>query len=347
MKRRRTEQGATSGRRDRRFGQAVAAALAAGVAASLFGAHAAQPAVGGAAASPPRPMLPAPEEPPARPADPERAREILDTLLRGLSQRDGADGRPRARRPRRREPRRGARTVGGRRTEAQDGHDAPRGRAPARPGELRLRGRLAGDGDRPGRPRRSGGPGDDEPGPPPEPLRVQQRGQRAPRAGRRHPVPPARRRDGGRELRQLRRRPLDHDRAHGALHVRRAPADPAGRRTPPGSAGVETFEVPLHIVQDQLQSEELPFGSRGGAAVRHHFPVDGEYLIRIVLRRQYQDYLMGMGWEQQLDLRLDGALVERFTVGGGALDHRPRRPATPARASRAPSAPPSGRSTCS
>ena len=92
---------------------------------------------------------------------------------------------------------------------------------------------------------------------------------------------------------------------------------------PPGSPGVETFEVPLHIVQDQRQSEDLPFGSRGGTAVRHHFPADGEYLVKILLRRQYQDYLMGVGWPQQLDLRLDGALVERFTVGGAALDYRP------------------------
>ena len=43
-----------------------------------------------------------------------------------------------------------------------------------------------------------------------------------------------------------------------------------------------------------------------------------EYLIRIRLRRQYQDYVMGMGWPQQLDLRVDGALVKRFTVGGEA-----------------------------
>lgn len=92
---------------------------------------------------------------------------------------------------------------------------------------------------------------------------------------------------------------------------------------PPTAPGVETFEVPLHVVQDQRQSEDLPFGSRGGIAVRYHFPVDGEYLIKIRLRRQYQDYLMGMGWPQQLDLRLDGALVERFTVGGGALGYRP------------------------
>ncbi len=92
---------------------------------------------------------------------------------------------------------------------------------------------------------------------------------------------------------------------------------------PPTAPGVETFEVPLHVVQDQQQSEDLPFGSRGGIAVRYYFPVDGEYLVKIRLRRQYQDYLMGMGWPQRLDLRLDGALVERFTVGGGATGFRP------------------------
>ena len=92
---------------------------------------------------------------------------------------------------------------------------------------------------------------------------------------------------------------------------------------PPAAPSVATFEVPLHVVQDQRQSEDLPFGSRGGTAVRYDFPVDGEYLIKIQLRRQYQDYLMGMGWSQQLDVRLDGELLERFTVGGGASEFRP------------------------
>jgi mono/diheme cytochrome c family protein len=87
---------------------------------------------------------------------------------------------------------------------------------------------------------------------------------------------------------------------------------------PPTSPGLETFEVPLHVVQDDRQSEDLPFGSRGGIAIRHVFPVDGEYLIKVRLRRQYQDYIMGMGWPQQLDVRLDGKLLKRFTVGGRA-----------------------------
>jgi len=65
-------------------------------------------------------------------------------------------------------------------------------------------------------------------------------------------------------------------------------------------------------------SEDLPLGSRGGIAIRRDFPVDGEYLIKVRLQRQYQDYLKGMGWPQQLDIRLDAKLLKRFTVGGGA-----------------------------
>jgi cytochrome c5 len=92
---------------------------------------------------------------------------------------------------------------------------------------------------------------------------------------------------------------------------------------PPSAPGMSSFEIPLHIVQDDRQSEDLPFGSRGGIAARYTFPVDGEYLIKVRLRRQYQDYIMGMGWAQQLDVRMDGKLLKRFAVGGNA----PGRPA--------------------
>jgi hypothetical protein len=87
---------------------------------------------------------------------------------------------------------------------------------------------------------------------------------------------------------------------------------------PPNAPTVEAFKIPLHVLQNGRQSEDLPLGSRGGIAVRHHFPVHGEYLIKVRLQRQYQDYLKGMGWPQQLDIRLDGKLLKRFTVGGGA-----------------------------
>ena len=87
---------------------------------------------------------------------------------------------------------------------------------------------------------------------------------------------------------------------------------------PPARPALERFEIPLHVLQDDRQSEDLPFGSRGGLAIRHNFPASGEYLIKVRLQRQYQDYLKGMGWPQQLDVRLDGKLLKRFTVGGGA-----------------------------
>ncbi|MDX1984080.1 MAG: DUF1592 domain-containing protein, partial [Bryobacteraceae bacterium] len=87
---------------------------------------------------------------------------------------------------------------------------------------------------------------------------------------------------------------------------------------PPSSARLDTYRIPLHVLQDDRQSEDLPLGSRGGIAIRYHFPVDGDYLIKVRLQRQYQDYLKGMGWPQRLDVRVDGKLLKRFTVGGGA-----------------------------
>ncbi len=87
---------------------------------------------------------------------------------------------------------------------------------------------------------------------------------------------------------------------------------------PPANATLETFEIPLHIVQDDQRSEDLPFGSRGGIAVRYNFPADGEYLFKVRLRTNWQDYILGMGWPQHFDVRLNGERLRRFTVGGKA-----------------------------
>jgi mono/diheme cytochrome c family protein len=86
----------------------------------------------------------------------------------------------------------------------------------------------------------------------------------------------------------------------------------------PTKPAVETFQIPLHVLQNDRQSEDLPLGSRGGIAVHYNFPVDGEYAIKVRLQRQYQDYLKGIGWPQGLDIRLDGKLQKRSTVGGAA-----------------------------
>ncbi len=62
------------------------------------------------------------------------------------------------------------------------------------------------------------------------------------------------------------------------------------------------------LVQDDRMSEDIPFGSRGGTAVRHHFPLDGEYVVRVDLK--------GNGREpQEIDIRLDGVRVGVLRVG--------------------------------
>ena len=76
-----------------------------------------------------------------------------------------------------------------------------------------------------------------------------------------------------------------------------------------------TYSTSKFLYQDDRMSEDLPFGSRGGMAIRYHFPLDGDYEVRIRLRRQIYDYIIGMGKPQHLDVRLDGALVKRFTIG--------------------------------
>ncbi len=78
----------------------------------------------------------------------------------------------------------------------------------------------------------------------------------------------------------------------------------------------ETYEVPEYLMQKDRTSEELPFGSRGGVAIRHHFPLDGEYTIKVHLQRNARDYIRGLGAAHQVDVRLDGARLGLFTVGG-------------------------------
>jgi hypothetical protein len=45
----------------------------------------------------------------------------------------------------------------------------------------------------------------------------------------------------------------------------------------------EEYKVSELLLQSDRQSEELPLGSRGGTAIRHNFPADGEYVVRIRL----------------------------------------------------------------
>jgi mono/diheme cytochrome c family protein len=81
---------------------------------------------------------------------------------------------------------------------------------------------------------------------------------------------------------------------------------------------IETYRVPTLLAQDDRTSEDLPFGSRGGLAVRHHFPIDGEYLIKVRLQRTYTELIRGLAEPHTLEVRLDRGLVKSFSVGAPA-----------------------------
>ena len=91
-----------------------------------------------------------------------------------------------------------------------------------------------------------------------------------------------------------------------------------GDRSAETVATSQVYRVPRLLEQDARIDEDLPFGSRGGLAIRHNFARDGEYAFRVRLRRQIYDYVIGMRSPQHLELRLDGTLIKRFTVGGDA-----------------------------
>ena len=78
----------------------------------------------------------------------------------------------------------------------------------------------------------------------------------------------------------------------------------------------QVFEVDKGLRQDSRVSDSLPFGSRGGMAVPHTFPVDGEYIAKIFLLRTYDGRIRGLTEPHTLEIRLDGTLVKSLTVGG-------------------------------
>jgi len=86
----------------------------------------------------------------------------------------------------------------------------------------------------------------------------------------------------------------------------------------PRGASTKTYEVPLNLIQDDRLSEELPFGSRGGTAIEHIFPVDGEYRITVKLQTNYVDFVRGYDAPHEMEISLDGELLDSVTFGGDA-----------------------------
>lgn len=78
-----------------------------------------------------------------------------------------------------------------------------------------------------------------------------------------------------------------------------------------------SYNVPRYLMQEDWVSEDLPMGSRGGLAIQHHFPMDGEYVLQIRLQRNSRDIIRGLVHiPHDIDIRLDDEQVATLTVGG-------------------------------
>lgn len=78
----------------------------------------------------------------------------------------------------------------------------------------------------------------------------------------------------------------------------------------------DIYTVSGYLMQEEWMAESMPFGSRGGTSLRHHFPLDGNYVVQVRLQRNSREYIRGLTEPHQFELRLDGTLIKRITIGG-------------------------------
>ncbi len=79
----------------------------------------------------------------------------------------------------------------------------------------------------------------------------------------------------------------------------------------------DKYTVSTSLEQDDRMNEDQPFGARGGTSVRHHFALDGEYVLRVRLQRTFEDSIRGLETPHDIDVFVDGERVKTFTIGGG------------------------------
>ena len=59
-----------------------------------------------------------------------------------------------------------------------------------------------------------------------------------------------------------------------------------------------------------------PLGTRGGILVKHYFPFDAEYIVKLRLWRNTLDLMRGMEDPHQIEMSLDGARLRLVSAGG-------------------------------
>ena len=77
---------------------------------------------------------------------------------------------------------------------------------------------------------------------------------------------------------------------------------------------IARYQTSRLLRQEERMSDSLPFGTRGGIAINHVFPLDGEYVLKIRMRRS--DVIIGLDKGDQVEVRLDGVRLGLFTLGG-------------------------------
>jgi mono/diheme cytochrome c family protein len=80
-------------------------------------------------------------------------------------------------------------------------------------------------------------------------------------------------------------------------------------------ASTATYRARPDLSQNQ-HIEGLPLGTRGGMLVRHTFPLDGEYVIKVRLWRNTFDLMRGMEDPHQIEVSLDGTRLLLVEAGG-------------------------------
>src|SRR5262245_31214563 len=86
--------------------------------------------------------------------------------------------------------------------------------------------------------------------------------------------------------------------------------------TPDNRAATIQYKVEIGTLQDARMGEDMAFATFGGVVARHTFPLDGEYAFQIRLTRDQDGLINGIMAEHQIEIRVDRALVKRFTIGG-------------------------------
>jgi mono/diheme cytochrome c family protein len=85
---------------------------------------------------------------------------------------------------------------------------------------------------------------------------------------------------------------------------------------PEATTVTETYRIPPELSQYN-HVEGLPVGTRGGMALTHNFPLDGEYVLHAGLWSNTTHWVKGIEYPNVFVVLLDDKVVHKVTIGGG------------------------------